>query len=104
LHFSGAAVRVAFEEPFYVGIGVCAHNKEVIEKAVFANVELSTPESSPARSRTLHSTLEVQTLASTDRRVVYVTPTRIEAPNWVSGSTLIFNTRGRIQRIPVAGG
>src|SRR5437870_5397666 len=26
LHFSGAAVRLALEEPFTIGIGVCAHN------------------------------------------------------------------------------
>ena len=38
--YSGAAVRIAFEEPFYVGIGVCSHNKDVTEKAVFSNVEL----------------------------------------------------------------
>ena len=43
LQFSGAAVRIAFEEPFYVGIGVCAHNKDVTEKAVFSNVELIAP-------------------------------------------------------------
>ena len=43
LKFSGAAVRIAFEEPFYVGIGVCAHDKDAIEKAVFSNVELTAP-------------------------------------------------------------
>src|SRR5260370_37382908 len=42
LEFSGAAVRLTFEEPFYVGIGVCAHNKDVTERALFANVELNT--------------------------------------------------------------
>src|SRR5439155_24168448 len=33
LRFSGAAVRLPLEEPFYVGLGVCAHNKDVTEKA-----------------------------------------------------------------------
>src|SRR5665213_1965954 len=28
VHFSGAADRITFTEPFYVGIGVCAHNKD----------------------------------------------------------------------------
>jgi TolB protein len=104
LRFSGAAVRLALEEPFTIGIGVCAHHKDMIEKAVFSNVELDT--SFPAaRSPVIYSALETQTIASTDRRVVYVTPTRIEAPNWLpDGSSLIFNSAGRIQRIPVAGG
>jgi Tol biopolymer transport system component len=102
--FSGAAVRLPFVEPFYVGIGVCAHDKDVTEKAVFSNVVVDTAPPAPTRP-TLCSTLETMTLASTDRRVVYVTPTRIEAPNWLrDGKTLVYNSGGRIYRIPAAGG
>src|SRR5439155_10437247 len=105
LHFSGAAVRLALEEPFTIGIGVCAHNKDVMEKAVFSNIESNMSLPATTRSPVLYSVLETQTIASTDRRVVYVTPTRIEAPNWLrDGGTLIFNSAGRIHRIPVAGG
>ncbi len=44
-------------------------------------------------------------MSSTDRRVVYVTPGRIEAPNWMhDGKSLIFNSNGRIHQIPAAGG
>jgi hypothetical protein len=104
MRFSGAAVRLPLEEPFYVGIGVCAHNKDLTEKAVFSNLELNASLAAPAKA-VLYSTLETQTIASTDRRVVYVTPTRIEAPNWLrDGSRLIFNSGGRIYRIPIAGG
>jgi hypothetical protein len=103
--FSGAAERIAFREPFYVGIGVCSHNKDVTEKAVFANVELAALPSSPATRPTLYSTLETQAIASTDRRVVFVTPGRIEAPNWLKdGQSLIYNSGGRLYRIPAAGG
>jgi hypothetical protein len=105
LRFSGAAVRLAFEEPFYVGLGVCAHNKDVTEKAVFSNVELTAPLPAASRAPVLYSALETQTMSSTDRRVVYVTPTRIEAPNWLrDGKALVYNSGGRIYRIPVAGG
>jgi dipeptidyl aminopeptidase/acylaminoacyl peptidase len=105
LRFSGAAVRLALEDPFYVGLGVCAHNKDVTEKAVFANVELTTPLPAPAGKPVLYSALETQTMTSTDRRVVHVTPTRIEAPNWLhDGKSLIFNSGGRLYRIPVVGG
>jgi TolB protein len=105
LAFSGAAERISFEEPFYVGIAVCAHNKDLTERAVFSNVELAAPLPPAAGRPVLYSSLETQTIASTDRRVVYVTPTRVEAPNWLhDGSTLIFNRGGRILRMPVAGG
>ena len=103
--FSGAAVRIAFQEPFYVGIGVCAHNKDVTEKAVFSNVALTSPLPASSGRPVLYSTLETQTIASTDRRVVHVTPTRIEAPNWLhDGTNLIFNSSGRIFRVPATGG
>jgi TolB protein len=105
LRFSGASVPITFREPFYVGIGVCAHDKDVTERATFANVELASPAAVPAGRPTLYSTLETQTISSTDRRVVYVTPGRLEAPNWLrDGRTLIYNGRGRILRIPAAGG
>lgn len=104
LKFSGAAVRISLEGPFYVGIGVCAHNKDVVEKAVFSNVELNTTLAAPTKP-VLYSTLETQSIASTDRRVVHVTPTRIEAPNWLTdGKSLIYNSGGRLYRIPAAAG
>ncbi|HEV2425859.1 MAG TPA: hypothetical protein VGZ29_13605, partial [Terriglobia bacterium] len=31
---AGAAMRIQFQEPFYVGIGVCSHDKNVTETAV----------------------------------------------------------------------
>jgi TolB protein len=104
LRFSGAAVRMSFGEPFYVGLGVCAHDKDATETAVFANVELKM-DLPAAKKPVLYSTLETQTIASTDRRVVYVTPTRIEAPNWLpDGKALIFNSAGKLHHIPIAGG
>jgi hypothetical protein len=103
--FSGAAVRAALDGPVYVGLGVCAHNKDVTETAVFSNVQLDAPLPAPARRPVLYSTLETQSMASTDRRVIYVTPTRIEAPNWLrDGRTLVYNGGGRLYHIPAAGG
>ncbi|MEO8127655.1 MAG: hypothetical protein ABI822_11225, partial [Bryobacteraceae bacterium] len=40
MHLSGGSFKIKFDEPFYVGLGVCAHNKDNVEKAVFSNVEL----------------------------------------------------------------
>jgi TolB protein len=103
LKFSGAAVRVALDGPVYVGIGVCAHNKDVTETATFSNLDLATklPDATPV----LYSTLETQTMASTDRRVVLATAGRIEAPNWLrDGKTLVYNGGGRLYRVPAAGG
>ncbi|HEV2348623.1 MAG TPA: hypothetical protein VG028_02140 [Terriglobia bacterium] len=96
--------RIALHQPFYVGIGVCSHDKDVVEKAVFSKVALST-ESVPSAHPSLYSTLEVVPISSGDRRVVYVTPGRMEAPNWTrDGKWLLFNRDGHIERMLAAGG
>jgi TolB protein len=105
LKFSGAATRLSFTEPFYIGLGVCSHDENVVEKAVFANVELAAPRPGLEKETALFSTLETLALDSTDRRVVLVTSGRIEAPNWLrDGKTLVFNSGGRIKRIAIDGG
>ncbi len=68
-------------------------------------MQLAAPFAAAGARPVLHSTLETQTISSTDRRVVYVTRARIEAPNWLhDGRTLIFNSDGRIHRVSDAGG
>jgi TolB protein len=105
-HLAGGSTRIVLQEPFYVGIGVCSHDKDTVEKVVFSNVEFrAAAPAAAAASSTLVSTLEIITVASTDRRVVYVAPGRFEAPNWTpDGVNLLFNRSGRIEKISVSGG
>jgi hypothetical protein len=101
LAFAGGSVRVALTAPFYVGIGVCAHNKDAIQKAVFSHVDLSATDVHAGQ----YSTLETIAVSSTDARVSYVTHEHIEAPEWSSdGAFLVFQVNGKTQRVPVAGG
>jgi TolB protein len=103
LRYSGASIPVSLEGTYYVGIGVCSQDKDVVEKAVFANVDLAA-DLAPVAKTTLYSTLERVTVASTVRQVVYVAPEHFEAPNWThDGSSFLFNRNGRIYRLPVAG-
>ncbi|HEX7862138.1 MAG TPA: hypothetical protein VF773_17520 [Verrucomicrobiae bacterium] len=98
---AGGTFRIALQEPFYIGLGVCSHNDKNLETAIFSNVELKT--AAPAGKR-LVSTLETITIASKDRRAIYVTTNHIEAPNWSKDNFLYYNSRGRIYKIPAAGG
>ena len=101
---SGASIKLSLQGPFFVGIGVCSHDKDVVEKAIFTNVDLSTPASSTAPP-VLYSTLETVAIASTDRRVVYTDASHFEAPNWThDGANFLFNKEGHIVRLPVGGG
>ena len=104
LHYSGASMRVPLQGTYYVGIGVCSHDKDVVEKAVFANVDLAA-DLAPVAKTTLYSTLERVSIASTVRHVVYVAPERFEAPNWTrDGTSFLFNRNGSIYRLQVSGG
>src|SRR2546425_1729693 len=104
-HPASGSTRIALKEPFYVGIGVCSHDKDVVEKAEFTNVDLKTAAPVAAATTTLYSVLEVITVASTDRTAIYVAPERFEAPNWMpDGKNLLFNRNGRIEKIPATGG
>jgi TolB protein len=102
MHFAGPSMKVELREPFYIGIGVGAHNKDNIETATFSNVTI-TPLPPAAGKGTLYSTLETVTVQSTDRRVVYSAAERFEAPNWLKDDTLVFNGGGHLLRIPSDG-
>jgi TolB protein len=102
---AGGWLRIPFEGSFYVGLGVCSHDPDVIEKAVFSKVELNQPSPIGAGGSTLYSTLETVDIDSADRRVVYLAPSHFEAPNWMrDGSAFLFNRDGHIERLPVNGG
>jgi TolB protein len=102
--YDGESIRVPLSGDFYVGIGVSAHDKDVVEKAMFSSVSLralSAPSGKPA----LNSLLETIAISSTDRRVLYHAEGRFEAPNWSrDGSYFLFNRNGHIEKLPVAGG
>ncbi len=101
---AGGWLRIPLQGTFYVGLGVCSHNKDVVETATFSNVELTTPVASSAPP-TLYSTLETVAISSGDRRVNYLAASHFEAPNWTrEGSAFLFNRDGHIERLGVSGG
>lgn len=108
LHPVGTSVQLQLQEPFYVGLGVCSHDVNKVEKAVFSHVTLEPlPPEPPSASLVLYSTLQI---VNTDAgyahaQVVYSAPGHFEAPNWThDGSTLIIDQDGKIMTVPAAGG
>jgi dipeptidyl aminopeptidase/acylaminoacyl peptidase len=101
---AGASTKLALTGDFYIGIGVCAHDKDAVEKAVFSNVVFD--KLPPASGKTvLISSLETISIASTDRHVEYAAAAHFEAPNWSrDGKFLIFNQEGTLRRLNLDGG
>jgi TolB protein len=101
---ASASTKLALSGPFYVGIGVSAHDRDVLETAVFTNVKVEKLTPANETKVELYSTLETVTIASTDRRVAYVAPAHFEAPNWSrDGSFFLFNQDGGVYRFSVGG-
>jgi sugar lactone lactonase YvrE len=96
---SGCSIRLSFDGPFYVGLAVCAHDNAAFETVAFSAVELGAPPP-PSTART--SALEVITLSSLDRRVVYRAGSKTESPHFSpDGTELYFNRDGKIHRLKV---
>ncbi len=101
---SGAYTRVMLTDPVYVGLGVCAHDDKALEKARFSKVELVQKSAPLSGKPVLHCTLETIPIRVRDRRAMYHTTNHIEAPNWSrDGQHFIFNSGGRLYRLPVSG-
>jgi dipeptidyl aminopeptidase/acylaminoacyl peptidase len=102
---AGPFMRIKLSDPVYVGLAVCAHDDKALETARFSQVTLQPREPRADQKPVLHSTLEIVPINSKDRRVLYHTLDHIEAPNWTRDNQyLLFNSGGRIFRLPVTGG
>lgn len=102
LRFSGASIRVPLTGEFYVGIGVCAHDKDASVTAAFSHVAVTNLFPGVEGTQKVWSTLETVPVDSGDRHVTYAAEGRFEAPNWThDGAGLVFNSDGRLERLPV---
>jgi len=81
----------------YVGIYVCAHNPDVVEKATYRNVRIvkPAPEDLVPYEDYLGSHLEVLNVETGHRKILHTSAHSIQAPNWiVDGKKLIYNSKG----------
>ncbi len=95
----------ALGDEVFVGLFVCSHNKDVVERAVFRDVRVTVPAAAsfvPYRDY-IGSNLEILDLESGRRRIVHTSPDSLQAPNWTpDGKALIYNRNGRLYRFDLA--
>jgi Tol biopolymer transport system component len=95
------AVDVDLGDEVYVGLFVCSHNAEVMERAKFWNVRIVVPAADdlvPYRDY-IGSNLEILDVESGRRTVIYRSTESLQAPNWThDGKSLIYNSNGRLYR------
>ena len=89
----------------YVGLFVCSHNKDVVEKASFSNVRIIIPAKEafvPYRDY-IGSQIEILNVSDGARQIVYTSPASLQAPNWTKdGKALIYNSNGTMYRFDLA--
>ncbi|GAB4366737.1 MAG: SMP-30/gluconolactonase/LRE family protein [Bryobacter sp.] len=91
--------QIKLDGLFYVGLGVCSHDENTLETAIFRKVAVQHPPVAPLRSR-----VEIYDVARKTRRVVYEAEGLWEAPNWSrDGKHLLLNSRGRLFRLALEG-
>ena len=90
-----------------VGLFVCSHNADVVEKARFTNVRITVPAPAdlvPYRDY-LGGSIELLDVDTGRRTAVFRSDRPIQAPNWTrDGRFLIFNVDGRLDRLDLATG
>jgi TolB protein len=96
---------LTMEYEVVAGLYVCAHNKDVVEKATFRNVRIVVPphENFVPYKDYIGSDLEILDVQSGDRTVVYHSPHSLQAPNWLpDGKALIYNSSGHLYRFDLS--
>ncbi len=96
-----SSVELALGDSVYVGLAICAHNANVLEKALVKNVRIDVP--APADYTPYQdfsgSRLEIINVETGLRKIVYESDEPLEAPNWTpDGKALIYNSKGYLYR------
>ncbi len=92
--YKSVSQEVELSEEAYVGIFICSHEADVVEKAVFSNVRVispAAPDFRPYRDY-LGSHLEVMDVETGHRKILHSETGSIQAPNWTPDDKLIYNS------------
>ena len=102
---STGPVATSLTGAVYVGLAICSHDTNVLETAVISNVTLQALPSAGgnrAPAQRYRSKMAIYDLRDRSIRTLYEAEAIFEAPNWSrDGKHLIFNTEGRLYKLPV---
>jgi TolB protein len=105
--FTSQELSIELPDEVYVGIYICAHNNDLVEKGIFRNVRLirpASPDFRPYRDY-IGSDIEILDVATGTRRSIYRAEDSVQAPNWTpDGKRLVYNHNGRMLALDLASG
>ena len=93
--YKSVSKDLSLNEEVYAGLFICSHEENVMEKAVFSNVQIIIPAGKnfvPYKDY-LGSHLEVMDVSTGHRKILHSAPNSLQAPNWTTDNKyLIFNS------------
>lgn len=106
-NYKTVSKEIALNEEVYVGLFICSHLEDVIEKAVFSNVRIILPADKnfvPYRDY-IGSNLEVMEVSTGKRKILHRAPNSLQAPNWTPDNKyLIYNEEGLLYNYDLKSG
>ena len=83
-NYKSVTKELDLSEDLYVGLFICSHLEDVVEKAIFSNVRIVIPEwEGLVQYRDyLGSNLEVMDIETGHRNILHTAPNSLQAPNW----------------------
>jgi TolB protein len=92
---SGCTIKVPLRGGYYAGLVVCAHDNAAFTTAKFRHVSLGLL---PKRNEIRTSAIELISLDSLSRRIVYRSTSRLDSPSFTAaGNAICFREDGRLQ-------
>lgn len=89
--------EIEMNDEAFVGLFICSHAEEVMEQAIFKNVQIIIPPAKDFKPYTdyIGSHLEIMDVATGHRKILHSAPNSLQAPNWTpDGKNLIYNSEG----------
>lgn len=105
--YKSVSKEIKLNDEVFAGLFLCSHNEDVIEKAIFSNVQIIIPADKnfvPYRDY-IGSHLEVMDVATGHRTILHSAPNSLQAPNWTpDNKSLIYNSEGFLFKYDLASG
>lgn len=93
--YKSVTKELSLNDEAYAGLFICSHREDVMEKAIFSNVQIIIPADKnfvPYRDY-IGSHLEVMDIETGHRKILHSAPNSLQAPNWTPDNRyLIFNS------------
>jgi TolB protein len=111
----GSTEMYSMKDSVLVGLYICSHDSDIVEKAKMWNVRIDKPVNNkyspnpitalPPVKGVLGCRMETMNVFDGVRKVIHESTGKFEAPNWMpDGKNLLFNEKGSIYTIPIEGG